>query len=67
MYQVWKVPVESYDDPPISGVKITEIQDFSEACIYADDVMEKELDPESAYFVMPSTGNEGQYSVGYLS
>ena len=67
MYQVWKVPVESYDDPPVCGVKITEIQDFSEACIYADDVMEKELDTESVYFVMPSEGNGMHYNVGYIS
>tara|TARA_R110002020_G_scaffold241794_1_gene455055 strand:- start:405 stop:608 length:204 start_codon:yes stop_codon:yes gene_type:complete len=67
MYKVWKVPIDAVDDPPVCGVEITEIKDFYEACDYADNVMEQEGDPESAYFVMPSTGNEGQYSVGYLS
>ena len=68
MYEVYKVPVDAYDDPPICGIKIGKFQKYYDACKYADIIMERELDPESAYFVIPVEGAiEGIYSVGYIA
>ena len=66
MYEIWKVPVDAYDDPPACGTKQTTIGEFSLACQVADTLMQEERDPESAYFVIDSTGREGTYSVGYI-
>jgi len=67
MYEIWKVPVDAYDDPPTCGTKQTTIGEYSLACQVADTLMEQERDPKSAYFVMPVKGAvEGYYSVGYI-
>ena len=66
MYEIWKVPVDAYDAPPACGTKQTTIGEFSLACQVADTLMQEERDPESAYFVIDSTGREGTYSVGYI-
>ena len=67
MYEIWKVPVDAYDDPPTCGTKQTTIGEYSLACQVADTLMEQERDPEYAYFVIDSTGSEGTYSVGLVS
>ena len=67
MYEIWKVPVDAYDDPPACGTKLVTMGDFSLACEQADLIMALERDPESAYFVIDSTGKEGTYSVGYMA
>ena len=67
MYEIWKVPVDAYDDPPTCGIRLGYENQFDLACEQADLIMASERDPESAYFVIDSTGKEGTYSVGYIA
>jgi|TARA_R110000824_G_scaffold111242_5_gene259629 hypothetical protein len=66
MYEIWKVPVDAYDDPPQCGIRLGYENRFDLACEQADLIMASEGDPASAYFVIDSTGKEGTYSVGYI-
>lgn len=67
MFEIWKVPVDSYDDPPTCGTKQTTLGEYSLACQVANTLMQEEKNPDYAYFVIDSTGKEGTYSVGYMA
>ena len=67
MYEVFRVPVDAEDDPPVCGVIIGTFHDYPNACGYADRTMEQERDPEYCYFVIDRTGKQGFYSVGYVA
>ena len=72
MYEIWKVPVDALEDftpyvNPPHGIRLGYENHFDLACEQADLIMASELDPESAYFVIDSTGKEGTYSVGYIA
>ena len=61
MFTVYRVPVDSYDDPPECGTVVEQFNSFPAACREADDAMYRERDPQSAYFVVP-----GGYSTGLI-
>ena len=65
MYTVYKIPVDSYDDPPICGEKLNTFGNYAVACKFADLIMEHETNPKYVYYVIDSTGAEGFYNVGY--
>jgi len=67
MYEIWKVPVDAHDDPPTCGTKQTTIGEYSLACQVADTLLQQENNPEYAYFVVDSTGEQGFYSIGYIA
>ena len=66
MYDIWKVPVDAYDDPPTCGTKQTPIGDYSLACQVADVIMQWESDSDYAYFVVDINGYS-PYNVGYIA
>ena len=67
MYEIWKVPVDAYDDPPQCGIRLGYENHFDLACEQAELIMEAQRDPESAYFVIDRTGKQGFYSCGYVA
>jgi hypothetical protein len=62
MYQIYRVPVDAYDDPPVCGTPLPQrFNNLPAAIREADRTMEQEHDPKVAYFVVP-----GGYSVGLV-
>ena len=65
VYTVYKIPVDSYDDPPICGEKLNTFGNYAVACKFADLIMEHETDSKYAYFVL-DINNFCPYNVGYM-
>ena len=66
MFSVYKVSVDAYEDPPKSGMEIGRYNNITAAVRNADRTMEREYDPESAYFVIHSDTHQHIYSTGYM-
>jgi len=66
MFSIYRVPVDAYEDPPECGMEIGRYNNITAAIRNADRTMERENDPESAYFVIHSDTHRHIYSTGYM-
>ena len=67
MYSIYKVPNDSYDDPPKCGIRLSQITGLETAMDYADKVCHYENDTDSAYFVVSSDTFQHIYSTGLIN
>jgi hypothetical protein len=66
MFSIYRVPVDANFDPPECGMEIGRYNNITDAIRNAERTMERENDPESAYFVVHSDVLRHIYSTGYM-